>query len=201
MTPPTGSATALPCRCPRSRPPGTHISLWARARSARARCRCVGMSGRHARRPSAPARPPSGRRRCCARPASPTPAGELVNHVQQPDNTPIGGLVMPEVQRPHLVGSLRAQPLGGERRLSQPPALTLADWHAQPLLAPDSLHPPAVDLPALLAQPMMHAAVTPTALRRSRAASRAAPRRPWRASARGVAWSDAAPPPGTPSAR
>jgi hypothetical protein len=42
-------------------------------------------------------------------------AGELVDDVQELEDPPVGGLIELEVQRPHVVGTLSAQPLGGNR--------------------------------------------------------------------------------------
>ncbi len=68
---------------------------------------------------------------------------------------------MLEVKRPHVIGALRTQPLCRHGRLPEPAALAPTLRHPQPLLAPQPLHPLAVDLPALLAQAMVRAAVPP----------------------------------------
>ena len=131
-------------------------------------------------------------------------ARELVDDVEQLQRPPVGGLVELEVERPHLVGALGAQPLGRHRRRRRAAgACACALRHPQALLAPQPLHPLAVDLPALLAQPGGARAGTPTAdaPRRTRAARRAAPRHRRPSWARDAAWSDAGRRPGTPSAR
>ena len=88
-------------------------------------------------------------------------AGELVENVQQLQRPSVGGLVELEVERPHVVEPLGAQPLGRDRRVSQPPALALAHRDSQPLLAPQALHTLAVHLPAQLPQVMMRTAIPP----------------------------------------
>jgi hypothetical protein len=65
------------------------------------------------------------------------------------------------IQRPYLIGALGPQPLRGDRRVAEPLALALTLRHPEPLLAPQALYPLAVDLPALLPQPMVRAAVSP----------------------------------------
>src|SRR2546423_14805091 len=73
-------------------------------------------------------------------------AGELIDDVEQLQDASVGGLVKLKIEPPHLVGSLRAQPLRRYSRLPEPSALALG--HPQPLLAPQPLRPLAVDLPA-----------------------------------------------------
>jgi len=99
--------------------------------------------------------------------------GELIDHVEQPQHAAIGGLVGLEVQRPHVVGTLRPEPPRRHGRVPEPLALAGTPRHPQALLAPQSLHPLAVHRPALLAQPMMRLAVAPArALRAERAQPR-----------------------------
>jgi hypothetical protein len=74
-------------------------------------------------------------------------AGELVDDVGQPQRPAVGGLVMLKVDRPHLVRRAGhdlapAGPAAGPRALARP------SDDAQALLAPQALHPLAVDLPA-----------------------------------------------------
>ena len=129
-------------------------------------------------------------------------AGELVDHVQQPDHAPVGGLVLLVVQRPHLPQPLGPQPLDRHRRVTQPPALAFALGHPQALLAPQALHPLAVDLLTLLCQPLVRPPVPPPRTILQERPGLGAQRRVIRPPGRLVACvSDAAPPPGTPSAR
>src|SRR5450755_2532684 len=58
-----------------------------------------------------------------------------------------------------MPGPLGPQPPGRDRRLPEPAALALR--HPQPLLAPQTLHPLAVHIPALLTQMVMRATVPP----------------------------------------
>src|SRR6516165_3987562 len=88
-------------------------------------------------------------------------ASELIDHVEQLQHPPVGGLVELKIERPHLVGTLRPQALRRNRRLAQPAALALALRHPQPLLPPQALHPLAIHLPALLPQVMVRTAVPP----------------------------------------
>lgn len=88
-------------------------------------------------------------------------ARELVDDMQQLQDPAVGSLVELEVDRPHMIGALSGQPCSGHRRVSQPPALSAAHRHTQALLAPQTLHPLSVHLPALAAQRGMRAAVAP----------------------------------------
>src|SRR2546423_3484047 len=88
-------------------------------------------------------------------------AGELIDDVEQLQDASVGRLVKLKIERPHLIRALRPQPLRRDRRLPQPPALALALRDPQPFLAPDPLHPLAVDLPAQLPQAVMRAPVPP----------------------------------------
>jgi len=109
-------------------------------------------------------------------------ARKLVDDVQQLQRPHVGGLVELKIERPHMVGSLCAQPLGGDRRLAEPPELASALRDAQPLLTPQALHPLAIHLPAQLAQPMVRATVPPRG--RSSENFRIAPRNAASSSAR-----------------
>src|SRR5437763_5714565 len=102
---------------------------------------------------------------------------ELVYHVEQLDHLAVGGLVELKIECPHLIRALRPQPLRRHRRLPKPPALALAQRYPQPFLTPDPLHALAVDLPALLAQPMMRATVPPPRTVRRELAQLSAQRR------------------------
>ena len=86
---------------------------------------------------------------------------ELVNHVQQLQDPAVGGLIELEVKRPHVIGPLGPQPVGRNRRVPQALALAPPDRHPETLLAPQPLHALAVDLPALLQEQLMRAAVPP----------------------------------------
>ena len=88
-------------------------------------------------------------------------AGELVDDVQELQDAPVGGLVVLEVQRPHVIGALGPQPVGRHGRVAEALALAPAYGNAQALLAPQPLHALAVHRPALLAQLGVRAAVAP----------------------------------------
>src|SRR3954447_25399000 len=80
-------------------------------------------------------------------------AGELVDDVEQLERAAVDDLVELEVDRPHMTGPLGAQPVGRHRGLAQPLALAPPGWDPQAFLAPDPLHPLAVDHPPVFAQP------------------------------------------------
>jgi hypothetical protein len=88
-------------------------------------------------------------------------AGELVDDVQQLQDPAVGGLVELEVQRPHVIRPLSPQPPGRDRRIAHTLALAPPARHPDALLAPQPLRPLAVQLPALLEQQLMRAAVPP----------------------------------------
>jgi hypothetical protein len=90
-------------------------------------------------------------------------AGELVDHVQHPQLTPVGCFVALEVERPDVVGAFGAQLLG-TCIAAQPGALSLALRHSQPLIAPETLHALLVHFPALFEQAGVGTAVTPALL-------------------------------------
>jgi hypothetical protein len=75
---------------------------------------------------------------------------ELVNDVQQLHDPPVGGLVVLEVKRPHLVGTHGAKPARRHRRLAQALALAAALGDPEALLAPQPLRALAIQHPALL---------------------------------------------------
>ena len=130
-------------------------------------------------------------------------ARELIDDVHQLQRPPVGGLVELKIERPHVIRPLGPQPLRRDRRLPQPPALTLALRAPAALLAPQPLHPLAVRPPSPPPAADDARGDTPTAAAppRTSAAPRATPRHPRPAWARDAAWSDAARPPDTPSAR
>src|SRR3954469_17088496 len=66
-------------------------------------------------------------------------AGELVNDVEQLDHAAVGGLIELEVQRPDLIGPLRPQPVGRDRRLAQALALAPASGDPEAFFAPEPL--------------------------------------------------------------
>jgi hypothetical protein len=88
-------------------------------------------------------------------------AGELVDDVQQLQDPPVGGLIKLEVQRPHVIGVLGAQPLGPDGRGPEPLALASPLRHPQALLVPQPLRALAVQRPALIQQPLMRTAIPP----------------------------------------
>jgi hypothetical protein len=87
--------------------------------------------------------------------------GELVDHVQELENPPVGGLVELEIQRPHVIRPRRAQPLDGHGGCAEPLALAPPLRHAQAFLAPQPLRALTVHAPALLEQQLMRAPVPP----------------------------------------
>jgi len=66
-----------------------------------------------------------------------------------------------EVERPDVVGTLGAEPLGWDRGIAESTALLGLGGNPQTLLAPDPLHPLAIQRPSLGAQVPMGAAVAP----------------------------------------
>ncbi len=88
-------------------------------------------------------------------------AGELVDHVQELEEPPVGGLVELEVQRPHMIRPYSAEPPGGHGRGAEPLALAPPLRDPQAFLAPQPLRPLAVHAPALVEQQLMGAAVPP----------------------------------------
>ena len=84
------------------------------------------------------------------------------SNVQQLQRPSVGGLVELEVERPHVVEPLGAQPLGLDpSSLPSLLALALAHRDSQPLLAPQALHTLWDRLPAQFPQVMMRTAHTP----------------------------------------
>jgi hypothetical protein len=77
-------------------------------------------------------------------------AGVLVNDVQQLQHPPVDGGVELEIERPRVVGSLRAKPRRWCCRAADALPLALALRHPQPLLAPQPLDLLAVRHPAVL---------------------------------------------------
>src|SRR3954447_10177051 len=88
-------------------------------------------------------------------------AGELVNDVEQLDHAAVGGLIELEVQRPDLIGPLRPQPVGRDRRLAEALALAPASGDPEAFFAPETLDALAVDVVAELAEADVRAAVAP----------------------------------------
>ena len=72
-------------------------------------------------------------------------AGELVDDVEQLEHAAVGGLIELEVQRPHVIGPLGPQPVGGHGRLAEALALAAPRRDPQAFLAPEPLHALAVD--------------------------------------------------------
>jgi len=66
-------------------------------------------------------------------------ACELVNDVEDLDHPAGGGDVELVVERPQVVGPGRLQPIRGGRGLAKALALAALRWHAQALLAPQTL--------------------------------------------------------------
>jgi hypothetical protein len=75
-------------------------------------------------------------------------AGELVDHAEHAELTPITGAVLDEVIGPHMIGALRPQPDAGAVVEPQAAALRLPRRHLQPLLPPDALDALVVGAPA-----------------------------------------------------
>src|SRR3954447_1807497 len=88
-------------------------------------------------------------------------AGELVNDVEQLDHAAVGGLIELEVQRPDMIGPLRPQPVGRDRRLAEALALAPASGDPEAFFAPEPLDALAVDVVAELAEADVRAAVAP----------------------------------------
>jgi hypothetical protein len=88
-------------------------------------------------------------------------AGELVDDMQQLQDPPVGGLIELEVQRPHVIRLLGAQPLGRDGRGPEPLALAAPLRHPQALLAPQPLRALAMQHPSLFEQPLMRTAIPP----------------------------------------
>jgi len=87
-------------------------------------------------------------------------AGELVDDVEKAQLDPLIGGVVLEVQRPDVagVGGL-GRSLGA--RVARPAPLGRLGRHPQALLAPDPLHPLAVDRPAQGEQVAVGTAIAP----------------------------------------
>jgi hypothetical protein len=88
-------------------------------------------------------------------------AGEFVDDVEQFDDAAVGGLIELEIERPDVVGPLGPQPISGHGRFPEPAAFAALGRDPEAFLAPQPLHPLAVDLVAELAEANMRAAVAP----------------------------------------
>jgi hypothetical protein len=89
-------------------------------------------------------------------------AGVLIDHVEQLQDPPVGGLVELVVQRPHMVRVLGSQPVRWTRGGADPLAFAPLGRHAEAFLAPSPLHGLAVDRPALLQEPGVGRGDSPT---------------------------------------
>lgn len=85
----------------------------------------------------------------------------LVNDVEQLHRAAVVGHVELEIERPHMIGPLRPQPIAWHRRVPAPQALSTLLRDPEAFLAPQPLHPLAVDAPALIEQVLMRLAVAP----------------------------------------
>ena len=91
-------------------------------------------------------------------------AGVLVDDVQEFQDATVRGRVELEVERPHLIRTLRAQPRAGDGGDAEALPLAPLGRHPQALLAPQALDPLAVHLEALAAQGSPGAPVTPAGM-------------------------------------
>jgi hypothetical protein len=88
----------------------------------------------------------------------------LVDDVQALEDAPVLGHVELDVERPHVVEPLRAEPRRLRRRDAEPCPLAPADRHPQALLAPQALDLLAFGLDAFFAQARPCLAVAPAGM-------------------------------------
>ena len=85
--------------------------------------------------------------------------GELVDDVEDPKPAAVGGLVVLEVERPDVIGSLGLQVLRLGRRMPEPASLLGFVGDLEPFFAPDPLDALAVDRKPVLLRDRVGAAI------------------------------------------